>query len=102
MFRSNALARPGKVSLWLTLTVAIFTFYGSQASASLGYLCALLCLVAMIFASSLNSFWPTGRKAENPLVFAMFWGSLIGVVFPFLLQTFFDKGLQGVFEVFAS
>jgi len=102
MFRNQSLAMPKKKSLLFTLIVASSVFFGAQASPIVGYFVALLGLVVIVLASFLESFWPTKAKAENAVAFSLFWGIMIGVLLPFVLTTFLEGGLRGVYEIFAS
>ena len=92
------LVKPKKLSIILTLTVACIVFFGSQVSPMVGYFAGLTALVAMIFASFMESFWPTRSKSENSVIFALFWGTMIGGVFPFLVKKYVESGFMGVYE----
>lgn len=102
MFRGQALIKPKTKSIIFALIVAFIVFWGSQASALFGYAAGLVGLLVIIVASFMDSFWPTRGKSENPVVFSLFWGIIVGGVFPFLLHTLLDDGLKGVYEVFTS
>ncbi|PWN06968.1 hypothetical protein [Rhodohalobacter mucosus] len=94
--------KPKKASLLFTLLIAITAYLGSQASPVFGYYVALLTMVALILASYTNSFWPSKEKAENPLVFSLFWGLVIGGLVPFVAVNFAEGGMQAVFDIFKS
>lgn len=100
MFRK--LTKPKKTSVLFTLLIAIAVFLGSQAFPVFGYYAALLTLVLLILASITNSYWPSREKAENPLVFSLFWGLVIGGLVPFLAVTYAEGGMQAVFDIFTS
>lgn len=100
MFKN--LVTPKKASLLLTLLIAVAAYLGSQASPVFGYYSALLTLVALIMASVTNSYWPSKEKAENPLVFSLFWGLVFGGLVPFLAVTYAEGGMQAVFDIFTS
>ena len=91
--------KPKNISILLTLVVALFAFVSSRASTLLGYFLALLTLLAIIVAMHTDSIWPTIKKVENPYVFSLFWGLIIGLLIPFLLETYLDGGLNGVYEM---
>jgi hypothetical protein len=96
------LIKPKKASLLFTFLIAIAAYLGAQASPVIGYYAALLTLVALVMASVTNSFWPSKEKAENPLVFSLFWGLVIGGLVPFLAVTYAEGGMQAVFDIFTS
>jgi len=102
MFRSQQLVKPKKQSIFLTITVVVIVFFGSQASAIVGYFSGLIGLLAIIFASFMDSFWPTRSKPENSVVFALFWGIMIGAVLPFTLNIFLEGGFKAVYEMLLS
>ncbi|MEM7467868.1 MAG: hypothetical protein AAF387_13425 [Pseudomonadota bacterium] len=102
MFRSQQLVKPKKQSILLTITVVVIAFLGSQTSAVLGYLLGLMGLLAIIFASLMDSFWPTRSKPENSVAFALFWGMMIGAVLPFMLNIFLEGGFKAVYEMLPS
>jgi hypothetical protein len=91
--------RPQLKRLLLTFVVALFAFVGSQTSNLFGYFLALLALLAIIIAMHTNSIWPTRKKVENPYVFSLFWGAIIGLLIPFLLKTYLKGGLNGIYEM---
>jgi hypothetical protein len=102
MFKGQELVTPKIQSILLTITVAIIVFIGSQTSAFVGYLSGLLTLLAIIFASCMDSFWPTRSKPENSVIFSLFWGTMIGAVLPFTLNIFLEGGFKAVYEMLSS
>lgn len=99
MFRNQTLAKPKRLSVLLTISLAVMVFVGDLYSPVIGYLASLLGSVAMIFALFMHSFWPARNKPENPVVFAVFWGVMIGGVLPMLMDTFFERGFKGVYDL---
>ena len=100
MVRSQALTKPKKQSVLLSLVVAGAAFAACQISPLIGYFVALLTLIMMIVASLMDSMWPTKMKQENTLVFSLFWGLILGVVVPYIVSTFLDGGVAAVYEMF--
>lgn len=87
--------KPKPKSLLGTLAVTVSVFIGSQTSAVVGYVLALSALVLIIVATlQMELIWPTRTKTENPLVFSLFWGLMIGLIGPGLITTdsAFDAG----------
>ncbi len=102
MFRNDRLVKPKMSSLVGTGVVAVAAFFGSRASPFVGYLVALLALIVMIVAMFMSSIWPTRGRAENPAVFALFWGLMIGAILPFLVSVLLEDGFQGLVELLSS
>jgi Mg/Co/Ni transporter MgtE len=95
-------AKPKSKSLFGALAVTVLVIFGSQTSAMLGYVLALSALIMIIVAMYMESIWPTRAKEENPLVFSLFWGLIIGVIVPYLVTTFLEGGASAVFEIFTT
>ena len=93
---------PQAGSLLGTLAVTVLVFLGSQASPVVGYLVALLALVMIVVAMYMGSIWPTRANKENPLVFSLFWGLMIGAIAPFLIATYLQGGVAALYEIFTS
>ena len=70
------------------MIVAVVVLFGSLVSPVIGYLSGLTGLLAIIFASISDSFWPTRNKPENSIVFSLFWGVMLGGVVPMIVLTF--------------
>jgi uncharacterized membrane protein len=102
MYRNQSPAMPKKKSLLGALAITVVAFLGSQASAFVGYLVALVALVIMVVALSMTSIWPTRVKQENSIVFSLFWGTMIGGILPFLITVYLEGGVQAVYELFTS
>lgn len=102
MFRSQGLARPQTKSLIGVLVVAVLALVGSQATPMLGYVFALSTLIMIIVAMLMNSVWPTQSRKENSLVFSLFWGLMIGIVLPVVVDTLMEGGLAGLYELYQS
>lgn len=102
MFRDQGLAKPQIKSLFGALAVIVVVMLGSQTSAVIGYIFAVSALVMIIVAMHMESIWPTQSRKENPLVFSLFWGLMIGGIVPFLVTTFLEGGASAVYEIFTS
>lgn len=100
MFRGQGLGKPQIKSLIGALATAVLVTLGSHASPLLGYVFALSALVMIIVAMHTESIWPTQSRKENPLVFSLFWGLMIGAIGPFIVTTFLDGGVSAVYEIF--
>jgi hypothetical protein len=101
-YRGRGIAMPQHKSLWGALSVTVLAMVGSHISAMIGYVLALLTLVMIIVATHVQSIWPTNARKENPLVFSVFWGLMIGTIAPFILTTFWAGGVSAVWEIFAA
>ena len=99
MFKSRALKKPRTKSIVLTLVFALVFFISSHMSAILGYLFSVLTLIMIIVAIYMHSIWPTYAKPENTIIFAVFWGLMLGLIFPFLLITYIEGGLNALFKL---
>lgn len=93
------MAKPNRQSITFTVIVAALVFWGSVQSPILGYAAGLIGLLSLIFASLLDSFWPTANKPENPFVFSIFWGVMLGGAAPMMLDIFVEGGFQAVYEL---
>lgn len=102
MFRGQELTRPKNRSILFTVIVAIAVVLGSSMSPVLGYLSGITGLLAIIFASILDSFWPRGNKPENSVVFALFWGVMLGGVLPMIVRVFLEGGLEAVYQMLVA
>lgn len=102
MFKGQKLTKPKNLSIFFTVIVTLAVFMGSLASPVVGYLSGLIGLLAIIFASILDSFWPTINKPENSVVFSLFWGVMLGGVIPMILSIFLEGGFEAIYEMFVS
>ena len=102
MFRGQELARPKRLSVFATLIIAVAVLLGSSVSPIVGYLCGLIGLLAIMFASITGSFWPTGNKPENSIVISLFWGVMLGGVVPMIVGIFLKGGFKAVYEMLLS
>jgi len=99
MWGGDKLIKPKNISLLLSIVIAIIVFFLSQISAFIGYFLALFTLIMIIVAELMGSIWPTQTKEENVLVFSLFWGLLFGVLVPFIMSIFMDKGFGGIIDM---
>lgn len=102
MFRGQELARPKNLSIYSTAMVAVAVLFGSLVSSIVGYLSGLIGLLAIIFASITDSFWPTRNKPENSIIFSLFWGVMLGGVVPMIVNIFLEGGFKAVYEMLVS
>jgi RsiW-degrading membrane proteinase PrsW (M82 family) len=99
MFSHEKLQRPKAKSIALTFIVAVASFYSQQISAFVGYLLCLVILVMMIIVSFFDlRWWPNKKSPENPIIFSLLWGLIIGLLIPFLISRFMEDGLDGVLQ----
>ncbi len=97
MFRNDALVRPQLKSVLFTLIVAAIAYLASLYSPAIGYWLAILTLLAIGFIS--NSIWPTKGKRENPYLFSLFWGLIIGMLLPFLITKVANEGIASLLNL---
>ena len=102
MFRGDNFTRPKFKSLAGVFLIALFVWGGSQLSNFFAYLVALLSMLMIVVAVQMESIWPRKRKQENTIVFAIFWGCMVGAIFPFLVNVFLEGGVEALYEVFTS
>jgi len=102
MFKGQGLAKPRAGSLLGALVVAAIAVIGSRASPLLGYGFALLALVMIIVAMLTNSIWASQSRKENPFVFSLFWGLMLGLIVPYLVTTFMEGGASAIYEMLTS
>lgn len=102
MFRGQELARPKNKSILFSVIVAVVVLWGSSVSPVVGYLSGLIGLLAIIFASISDSFWPTKNKPENTIVFSLFWGVMLGGIVPMIVSIFLEGGFEAVYEMLVS
>lgn len=102
MYKSHWLAKPQNKSLFGALVVTVLAILGSQTSAVIGYVLALSALLMIIVAMHMESIWPTKEIKENPLVFSLFWGLMMGTIVPFIVTTFLNGGVSAVLEIFTK
>ena len=99
MFSHEKLQRPKAKSIALTFIVAVASFYSQQISAFVGYLLCLVILIMMIIVSFFDlRWWPNKKSPENPIIFSLLWGLIIGLLIPFLISRFMEDGLDGVLQ----
>ena len=99
MFSHKKLQRPKAKSIALTFIVAVASFYSQQISAFVGYLLCLVILIMMIIVSFFDlRWWPNKKSPENPIIFSLLWGLIIGLLIPFLISRFMEDGLDGVLQ----
>lgn len=102
MFRGQGPAKPQTKSLVGALAFAVLVFFGSRTSPFAGYLLALFTLIMIVVAMYMKSIWPTKSKKENSLVFALFWGLIVGAIVPFLISTYLEGGATALYEILTS
>lgn len=102
MFRGQGLTRPRCISLLGALVFAVVVALGSHLSPVLGYVFALLALVMIVVALHMQSVWPTQSRQEHALAFALFWGTMLGGVVPFIVAALLEGGVSAVMSIFTS
>ncbi len=99
MFSHEKLQIPKTRSIALTLIVAAGSFYTQQVSALVGYFLCLVILIMILIVSLFDlPWWPNKKTPENPIVFSILWGLIIGLLIPFLISRFMEDGLDGVLQ----
>ena len=100
MFRNDSLKRPKKISLFLTMIMSIAFYLGSEWSPLVGYALAILTML-MIGTQCYLSFpvWPTLAKDENPFLFSIYWGLILGLVIPYLILKLINEGFSSILEL---
>ncbi|TGD70613.1 hypothetical protein E4634_20925 [Mangrovimicrobium sediminis] len=99
MLRSGSYTKPKPHSLIGALIVSVLVWAGAYISSFVGYLLALLSLVMIIVVVITDSVWPTERKQENAVVFALFWGCMIGGILPFIIVKYVEGGFEALYEL---
>lgn len=102
MFRGDSYIKPKVHSVIGAMIVAILVWVGANSSSLIGYLLALLSLVMIIVVMVTGSVWPTERKQENTVVFALFWGCMLGGIFPFIMAKYLEGGFEALYELLSS
>ncbi|WP_267174741.1 hypothetical protein [Marinicella marina] len=82
----------------MTVLVAVAAFWGAHFSPYIGYALALVILLMIGFYS--HAAWPSSEKTENPYLFSLFWGLIIGLLLPFLVKVFINEGIDGFIRIF--
>lgn len=100
MFRDEKLTRPKKQSIIFTLIASLAAYYSAEFFPLIGYFLAITSMLLIGFAS--DSVWPTIKKSENPFVFALFWGLIIGLILPSLIIKLMDEGFAGIIDMITS
>ena len=100
MFRNDTLKRPKNISVLLTVIMSLFVYVGSEWNAYIGYSLAILTMI-MIGMQCFLSFtvWPTLAKAENPFLFSVYWGLIVGLVIPYLVTRVIEDGFSSIIEL---
>ena len=102
MFRGDRYTKPKASSFIGALLVAVLAAGGAYLSSVIGYFIALLTMLMIIVASYTDSIWPKERKRENTIIFALFWGCMVGVVLPLLGTVFLEGGFEAIYELYMS
>jgi len=100
MFRGDVLVKPKMASVFCALAVGLIAYGGSQLSPVIGYCLAMLTLV-VLFAQAFWNFpvWPRVKASENIYTFSLYWGLIVGLVIPFLIEIVIDEGFSGIYEL---
>ena len=97
MFRNDTLIKPKNKSFFFAFVIALAAYFGAQESPLIGYFLALLTMLLIGFAS--DSIWPTIKKTENPIVFALFWGLVFGLFIPYLIKKISNEGFLSIIDL---
>ena len=75
---------------------AIAANVAASTSPYMGYDLALATMVLIgVQASGILAIWPNRKRREHPVVFAVFWGLMLGLIVPGMIETIQEKGLAG-------
>ena len=99
MFRDQKLVKPQTSSIVGALLLAPLLYLGGHSSPYIGYLLAVGTLIIITVAVLMTSVWPTRAKPENRVVFALFWGAILGLILPLLVMKFLEGGFAALYEL---
>ena len=102
MFKGQTYTKPHIQSAIGAFIVALLAFLGSHVSPFMGYLLALSTLIMLIVALYTDSIWPTQAKAENKVIFSIFWGLIFGIIAPHLISAYLEGGFSAIYDIFSS
>jgi len=100
MWSGDKLVKPKKISLLLSIVFAIIVYFLSRISPMISYILALAVLIIEGFMDM--PWWPTQAREENVVAFSITWGLILGLVLPFLISIFMDKGFEGIIEMLTT
>ena len=75
---------------------AIAANVAASTSPYVGYGLALATMVLIgVQAFGILAIWPNRKRREHPVAFAVFWGLMLGLIVPGMIETIREKGLAG-------
>lgn len=75
---------------------AIAANVAASTSPYMGYGLALATMVLIgVQAFGILAIWPNRKRREHPVAFAVFWGLMLGLIVPGMIETIREKGLAG-------
>ena len=75
----------------------------ASASPYMGYGLALATMVLIgMQALGVLAIWPNRKRHEHPVAFTVFWGLMLGLVAPGLVETIQEQGLAGWWNLLFS
>jgi len=91
--------RPKAQSLVLAALCAVAAHFAAAASPRVGYALALMIMILIgIQGVSRLAIWPTKSEPETPIIFAVYWGLIAGMIVPQLFTAFAEHGVGGLVE----
>ena len=82
---------------------AIAANVAASTSPYVGYGLALATMVLIgVQAFGILAIWPNRKRREHPVAFAVFWGLMLGLIVPGMIETIQEKGLAGWWNLLFS
>ena len=95
--------RPSNLSFALTVVVAAAAYVGARVSPVMGYGLAMLTLVVLGLQAMLDvPVWPRRKRREHPIIFGTFWGLMLGLIVPYLVETIVAEGPERLLDLLMS
>ena len=83
--------------------VALVANVAASASPYMGFGLALATLVLIgVQTFGALAIWPNRKRREHPVAFAAFWGLILALVVPGLVDTYLEDGLAGWWNLLFS
>lgn len=103
MKRQKPSTLPQPRSIAMAAGFAMVANLAASASPYMGYGLALATMVLIgVQAFGLLAIWPDRKRREHPVAFAVFWGLMLGLVVPGMVETIQEEGLAGWWQLLFS